>query len=106
MQFKNPHNSIKKKWHNGGEFTWHYSFMITDIVSIGLPVVPILRAVKGVKCYWRSWWQILHQHLEFLIDQGPTGANRQNGRDGLGHGQQPSVKMFKRVNWLQLSQDS
>lgn len=106
MQFKNPHNSIKKMWHKGGEFTWHYSFMITDIVSIGLPVVPILRAVKGVKCHWRSWWQILHQHLEFLIDQGPTGANRQNGRDGLGHGQQPSVKMFKRVNWLQLSQDS
>lgn len=68
--------------------------VIADIVAEGLPVVLVLRVMKRVKCYREPWRKILHHHLDLLVDQRPSGVDRENWHARLRHGWQSSVGKF------------
>ena len=60
--------------------------MVTDVVSVGLPVVFVLGVMEGVKGYRRSGRQVLHQHLDLLVDQSTSGEDGEERGDSLRHG--------------------
>lgn len=87
--------------------TWDHASVVADVVPKGLPVVFILWVVEGVKCDWESWRQILHQHLDLLIDQSASWVGRQVRWAGPRHGGQPSAEGANHnIYWEPLFEES
>lgn len=90
---KIPTSKDRQQTSGGGrEPTGHRPSVVTDVVSVGLPEVLVLRVVQGAQRYRTSRGQIVHHHLERLVDQSPSGLDREERGHGLGHGRQLSVE--------------